>query len=148
MTQGGRFGGHGLYIKDGKPTFTYNLLGIERPKWQGAEALAPGKHTIVFEWKMDPEGMPVARGGIGTLSVNGKQVAERKLTKTLPFLWQWDETFDVGLDTGTPVNDSDYEVPFPCAGKLEKITFDLGESSVSLESIRAMMEELAKKRDR
>ena len=113
MTQGGRFGGHGLYIKDGKSTFTYNLLGIERPKWQGAEALAPGKHTIVFESKMDPEGMAVARGGIGTLSVNGKQVAERKLTKTLPF---YAKTFDqriIKLMTGqmTPITDARQDLP-------------------------------------
>ena len=80
--------GYGRYLKDGKPTFTYNLLGLERPKWQGAEALAPGKHTVVFDWKMDPQGMAVGRGGTGTLSVKGKQVAQRSLPKSLPFLWQ------------------------------------------------------------
>ena len=86
--------------------------------------------------------------GSGTLSVNGKPVAQRSLPETLPFIWAWDETFDVGLDTGTPVDDSDYQVPFPFTGKLEKITFDLGTSSVSPQSICAMMEEFAKKRDR
>jgi arylsulfatase A-like enzyme len=148
VTQGGRFGGYGLYLKDGKPTFTINLIGIERPKWQGDEALPPGKHTIVFDWKMDPHGLPVARGGTGTLSVNGAQVAQQSLPKTLPFTWAWDETFDVGLDTGTSVDDTDYEAPFPFTGKLEKITFDLGESSVTPQSVRVMMELLAKKRDR
>jgi arylsulfatase A-like enzyme len=70
------------------------------------------------------------------------------LPKTLPFTWAWDETFDIGLDTGTSVDDMDYEAPFPFTGKLEKITFDLGESSVTPQSIRAMMQLLAKKRDR
>ena len=112
VTQGGRFSGYGLYLKDGKPTFTMDLLDIERPKWQSPEALPPGKHTIVFDWKMDPTGMPVGRGGTGTLSVNGKQVAQRSLPHTQPFIWAWDETFDVGLDTGTSVDDSDYQVPF------------------------------------
>jgi len=148
VTQGGRFSGYGLYLKDGKPTFTMDLLNIERPKWQGAEALPPGKHTIVFDWKMDPQGLAVSRGGTGTLSVNGKQVAQRSLARTQPFVWAWDETFDIGLDTGTSVDDSDYHVPFAFTGKLETITFDLGESSVSPESIKAMIEELAKKRDR
>ncbi len=97
---------------------------------------------------MDPQGMAVGRGGAGTLSVDGKQVAQRSLPKMLPFIWAWDETFDVGLDTGTSVDDSDYQVPFAFTGKLGKITFDLGESSVSPESIKAMMEALAKKRDR
>jgi arylsulfatase A-like enzyme len=148
VTQGGRFSGYGLYLKDGKPTFTMNLLDIERPKWQGHEALPPGKHTIVFDWKMDAKGMPVGRGGTGTLSVNGTQVAQRMLPHTQPFIWAWDETFDVGLDTGTPVDDSDYQVPFAFTGKFDRITFDLGETSMTPEAIRVMMEELAKKRDR
>jgi arylsulfatase len=148
VTQGGRFAGFALYLKDGKPTFTINLIGIERPKWQGADVLPPGKHTIVFDWKMDPQGMPVARGGTGTLLVNGKQVAQKSLPKTLPFIWAWDETFDIGLDTGTSVDDADYQVPFAFTGKLQKIAFDLGETSMTPEAIRGMMEALAKKRDR
>ncbi len=96
VTQGGRFAGYGLYLKDGKPAFTMNLLGLERPKWQSTEALPPGKHTIVFDWKMDPQGLAVARSGTGTLSVNGQKVAQKSLPKTMPFVLQWDETFDVG----------------------------------------------------
>jgi hypothetical protein len=148
VTQGGRFSGWGLYLKDGKPTFTLNLLDIERPKWQAPNALPPGKHTIVFDWKMEPKGPPLARGGTGTLLVDGKQAAQQSLPKTQPLIWAWDETFDVGLDTGTPVDDKDYQVPFAFTGKLGKITIDLGESSVSPEAIKLMMEELAKKRDR
>ena len=148
VTQGGRFSGYGLYLKDGKPTFTMNLLDLERPKWQSPEALPPGKHTIVFDWKMEKEGPPLGRGGSGTLTVDGKQVAQKSLPRTQPLIWAWDETFDVGSDTGTPVDDKDYQVPFAFTGKLGKVTFDLGESSVSPEAIKLMMEELAKKRDR
>jgi arylsulfatase len=148
VTHGGRFSGYGLYLKDGKPTFTMNLLDIERPKWQGPDALPPGKHTVVFDWKTDPTGAPIGRGGTGTLSVNGTQLAQKSLPHTQPFIWAWDETFDVGLDTGTSVDDSDYQVPFAFTGKLEKITFDLGETLMTPEAIKAMMEELAKKRDR
>jgi arylsulfatase len=148
VTQGGRFSGWGLYLKDGKPTFTMNLLGLERPKWQGAEALSAGKHAIVFDWKMETGGEAVGRGGTGTLSVDGRQVAQRSLPKTLPMIWAWDETFDVGLDTGTPVDDADYQVPFAFTGTFGKITVDLGESSVSSEAIKRMMEEQAKQRDR
>lgn len=148
VTQGGRFAGYGLYLKDGKPTFTLNLIDVERPKWQGADALPPGNHTLVFDWKMDPQGMAVARGGSGTLSVDGRAVATKALPRTMPFIFAWDETFDIGLDTGTPVDDVDYQVPYAFTGKLHKITLDLGESSVSPQSVRAMMEELQKKRDR
>jgi len=148
VTQGGRFSGYGLYLKEGKPTFTMNLLDIQRPKWQAPDALTPGKHTIVFDWKPEPTGAPVGRGGTGTLTVNGKQAAQKSLPHTQPFLWAWDETFDIGLDTGTSVDDSDYEAPFPFTGKVDKITFDLGETLMTREAIKAMMEELAKKRDR
>lgn len=101
-----------------------NLLDIERPKWQGPDPLAPGKHTIVFDWKMEPKDPPLSRGGAGTLSINGKQVAQKSLPRTQPLVWAWDETFDIGLDTGTPVDDKDYQVPFAFTGKLGKITFD------------------------
>jgi len=148
VTQGGRFSGYGLYLKDGKPTFTMNLLDVERPKWQAPDALPPGKHTIIFDWKMDSKGEPLARGGTGTLTVDGKQIAQKSLPHTQPLIWAWDETFDVGLDTGTPVDDKDYQVPFAFTGKLGKITVDLGETSATPEAIKMMMEELAKKRDR
>jgi arylsulfatase len=77
---------------------------------------------------MDPQGMAVARGGSGALLVNDRLVAKQSLPKTLPFIWAWDETFDVGLDTGTSVDDADYQVPFAFTGKLQKIAFDLGET--------------------
>jgi arylsulfatase len=97
---------------------------------------------------MDTTGEPLARGGTGTLSVDVKQVAQRALPKTQPLIWAWDETFDVGLDTGTPVDDKDYQVPFAFTGKLSKLTIDLGESSISPEAIKMMMVEAAKQRDR
>ncbi len=48
------------------------------------------------------------RGGTDVLTVDGNVVAEQKMARTLPFILQWDENLDVGSDTGTPVNDSDY----------------------------------------
>jgi hypothetical protein len=80
--------------------------------------------------------------------VDGRQVAQKSLPHTQPLIWAWDETFDIGYDTGTPVDDADYQVPFAFTGTLGKITVDLGESSVSPEAIKRMMEELAEKRDR
>jgi arylsulfatase A-like enzyme len=149
VTQGGRFSGYGLYLaKDGKPTFVFDLLDIERPKWQAPQALSRGKHTIVFDWKMEPQGPVVGRGGTGTLSVDGKEVARKSLPKTQPIIWAWDETFDIGRDTGTSVDNEDYSVPFPFTGTIGKITIDLGASTATAEAIREMMKELAKKRDR
>src|SRR5262249_14053506 len=90
ITPGGRFAGWGPYLRENKPVFTMNLLGVERPKWEGAAALAPGKHTIVFDWQMAAEGQAVGRGGSGTLSVDGKELAKRSLPRTLPFTFAWD----------------------------------------------------------
>ena len=124
-----------------------NLLDLQRPKWQSPDALPPGRHTIVFDWKMDPAGIPVGRGGTGTLSVNGKPVAKSRCRTPNRFIWAWDETFDVGLDTERRSTNPP-PLPFLFTGKLEKVTFDLGETSMTPEAIKAMMEELAKKRDR
>src|SRR4030095_1310497 len=98
-TLGGRFGGYGLYLLKGKPVFTYNLLALERFRWEGSQALAPGKHTIAFDFKYDGPGM--AKGGTGVLSVDGKEVARKTIPHTIPALMTIDESFDVGVDTRT-----------------------------------------------
>ena len=81
-TLGGRFGGYGLYLLKGKPVFTYNLLALEQFRWEGPQALTPGKHTIVFDFKYDGPGM--AKGGTGVLSVDGKEVASKTIPHTVP----------------------------------------------------------------
>lgn len=124
-TLGGRFGGYGLYVLKSKPVFTYNLLGLERFRWEGKDALAPGKHTIVFDFKYDGPGM--AKGGTGVLSVDGKEVDRKMVPHTIPALMTIDESFDVGVDTRTGVDDKDYESPFRFTGKLVKLTIKLDE---------------------
>jgi arylsulfatase len=124
VTLGGRFGGYGFYLLMGRPVFLYNLLGLERFRWEGQQALAPGKHTIVFDFTYDGPG--VAKGGTGLLKVDDKVVADRKIPHTIPFLMTIDETFDVGVDTRTGVEDKDYQLPFRFTGKLNKLTFKLG----------------------
>lgn len=124
VTLGGRFGGYGLYLLKGKPVFTYNGLDIIRFRWEGAAALAPGKHTIVFDFTYDGPGP--GKGGTGVLSVDGSQVATQTIPHTIPFIMSIDETFDVGVDTRTPVDDNDYQVPFRFTGKIDKLTFKLG----------------------
>jgi hypothetical protein len=72
VTDGGRFAGYGFYLLKGRPVFTWDLLGLERIKWQTNEALAPGKHTLEFDWKYDGPGL--GKGGTGTLKVDGATV--------------------------------------------------------------------------
>ena len=123
-TLGGRFGGYGFYVLKGKPVFTYNLLGLERFRWEGKEAITPGKHTIVFDFKYDGPGM--AKGGTGVLSVDGKEVDRKKIPHTIPALMTIDESFDVGVDTRTGVDDKDYQPPFRFNGKLDQADYQAG----------------------
>jgi arylsulfatase len=103
--------------------FTYNLLALERFKWEGPEAITAGKHTIEFGFKYDGPGM--AKGGTGVLSVDGKEVARKTIPHTIPAFMTIDEFFDVGVDTRTPVDDKDYQPPFRFTGKLDKLTINL-----------------------
>jgi arylsulfatase len=97
---------------------------LELVKWQGKDALAPGKHTLEFEWKYAQPGL--GQGGTGTLKVDGKVADSRPMARSLPIGIGWVETFNVGIDTGTPVDDKDYQVPFKFTGKIDKLTVKLG----------------------
>ncbi len=140
LTSGGRFGGYGFYLLKGKPVFLWNLVDLERLKWEGAEALTPGRHTVEFDFKYDGLGAGtlafndfsgVGRSGVGTLKVDGKVVDTKKMEKTLPMILQWDESFDIGSDTLTGVNDADYKPPFALTAKLNKLTVKLDRPQLS-----------------
>lgn len=124
-TLGGRFGGYGLYLLKGKPVFTYNLLDLERFRWEGKDALAPGKHTIVFDFKQDEGPSLFAKGGTGSLSVDGQEVSSKTIPHTIPVCMTIDETFDIGSDTRSGVDDNDYQVPFKFTGTIDKLTIKL-----------------------
>ena len=156
LTSGGRFAGYGFYLLKGKPVFLWNLLDLERIKWEGAEALPPGKHTVEFDFKYDGLGVGtlvfnsfsgLGRPGIGTLKVDGKVVDTKKMEKTLPIILQWDESFDIGSDTLTGVNDADYKPPFAFTGNLNKLTVKVDRPQLSpadIKTLEAAMKEKAK----
>jgi hypothetical protein len=140
LTSGGRFGGYGFYIKDGKPVFLWNMVDLERIKWEGTEALAPGKHVVEFDFKYDGAGAGtlafndftgVGKGGTGTLRVDGIDVQTQEMKQTLPMILQWDEAFDIGSDTLTGVNDADYRPPFALTATLEKLTIRIDRPELS-----------------
>jgi arylsulfatase len=101
LTQGGRFGGWSLYIKDEKPEFTYNFLGLERYVITSSEKLPLGASTVKFEFVYDGGGF--GKGGNGTLYLDNKSVGSARIEKTQPNIFSADETADVGLDNQTPV---------------------------------------------
>lgn len=141
VTDGGRFGGYGLYLLKGKPVFLYNLFALERFRWDSAEPLTPGKHTIVFDFKYDGPGF--GKGGGGVLTVDGKETANKPVPHTMPFSMSIDETLDIGSDTRTPVDDNDYKVPFPFTGKIDKVTFKLGPPQLTEDDQKAKAQVIA-----
>jgi arylsulfatase len=150
LTSGGRFGGYGFYLLKGKPVFLWNLVDLKRVRWEGPEALTPGKHTLEFDFKYDGLGAGtlafnsmsgIGRGGTGVLKVDGKEVATQKMEHTLPLIMQWDETFDIGSDTGTPVEDKDYQVPFAFTGKFSKITIKIDRPQLTPADIKLLEQE-------
>ncbi len=130
VTQGGLSGGYALLLRDGRPAFHYNVANVAHFDIAAKDALAAGRHTVVFDFKYDGGG--IGKGGTGTLSVDGKQVAQGRINATMAIRFSVDETFDVGADTGTPVN-LDYDVPFKFTGTIEKVVVKPGESKLSAE---------------
>jgi arylsulfatase A-like enzyme len=129
VTTGGRWGGYGLYILKGHPVFDYNMLILAQYRWEGKDVLSPGKHTLAFDFTYDGPGP--AKGGTGVLKVDGQVVDTEKQPNSIAFLQVMDETFDIGIDTRTSVNEKDYHVPFPFNGTIDKLTFNLGPSQLT-----------------
>jgi arylsulfatase len=147
LTSGGRFAGYGFYLLKGKPVFLWNLVDLKRVKWEGPDALTPGKHILEFDFKYEGLGAGtlafnsfsgLGRPGTGTLKVDGKEVATQKLEHTLPMILQWDESFDIGSDTLTGVNDEDYKPPFPLTAKLNKLTIKVDRPKLTEDDIKKL----------
>jgi len=124
IAQGGRFGGWSLYVKDGKPAYTYNFLGLNSYTISSQEALPKGKTKLVFDFAYDGGGL--GKGGLGTLSVDGRKLAEGRIEKTQPMIFSADETADVGIDSATPVVVGIGEgAKTRFTGKIEKVTVEV-----------------------
>jgi len=154
FTSGGRFGGYGFYLLKGKPVWLWNLVDLERVKWEAPDALTPGRHVVEFEFKYDGLGFGtlafnnmsgIGRPGTGALKVDGTVVATRTMPKTLPITLQWDESFDIGSDTLTGVNDADYKPPFALTAKLNRLTIKLDRPQLSPEEVEKLQAAISDK---
>ena len=140
ITQGGRFAGYGFFVNKGKPSFTWNLVDLERITWEAPEPLSAGKHTLEFDFKYDGLGIGtlafndfsgIGRPGTGELKVDGAVVATKAMPHTIPLILAWDENMDIGSDTGTPVDDKAYQVPFAFTGSIDKLTLAVDRPELS-----------------
>jgi arylsulfatase A-like enzyme len=124
LAQGGRFGGWSLYVKDGRPAYAYNWVGLERYTVAAAQPAPAGKATITLDFAYDGGGR--GKGGTATLSVNGKKVAEGRIVQTNASIFSMDEGADVGMDEDTPVTEA-YVAGLRSrfTGKIAKVTVDV-----------------------
>jgi arylsulfatase len=120
VCQGGRFGGLSFYIKNGKPAFAYNYLGLESTNIVANQSLKPGKYTLVYDFKYDGGGP--GKGGVGTITANGNKIAEGRIGRTQPGIFSVDDLADVGVDDGTFV--VNYGASSKFNGKLNKVTIE------------------------
>ncbi len=123
ISQAGYFGGWTLYMKDGKPHHEYNWFALERTNIGADTALAPGKHTISYEFI--PDAAKPGTGGKSILSVDGKKIAEAQIPKTQPFAFSADEGADVGLDAETNVSPDYKQNANAFTGKIIKVTVEV-----------------------
>jgi arylsulfatase A-like enzyme len=127
IAQGGAFAGWSLYAKEGKPTYCYNLLGLQRFKVSGKEAIPSGDHQVRMEFDYDGGGL--GKGGTVTLYVDGDKVGEGRVEGTVPMIFSADETADIGSDTASPVSDDYGPTENAFSGSVLWVQIDLGEDA-------------------
>jgi arylsulfatase A-like enzyme len=121
IADGGESGGFSLFLKDGKPTYTYNYFGRRITTIAAPSALPPGPVKILLRFAYDRGGP--GKGAMATLLVNDQSVGEARIPETVPMAFSFDDTFDVGEDSASPVGD--YQGPFPFTGVIHHIDFDI-----------------------
>jgi arylsulfatase len=129
LSQGGRVGGFSLYFKNGRPIYHYNWLGMQRFTVAAKEAVPAGKATVRFQFDYDGGGL--GKGGLGTLFVNDKNVAEGRIEKTQPLSFSFDETADVGSDDAMPVTEDYKKGDNAFTGKIHSVRIDVGETGAA-----------------
>ena len=143
-TIGGHFGGWALALQDSKPEFLYAFSNQPEHKYRivADQPLSPGNHAVRFSFKYDGGGL--GKGATGTLFVDGKQVAQGVIPRTIPVRFSLDETFDIGEDTGTPVvEDYANKMPYAFTGTLKKFVVVLEPEKLTEEERKRLLEEEA-----
>jgi arylsulfatase len=129
VAAGGVAGGFSLFVKDGRPVYEYNFDGLRRLQFAGDTALAPGPTVVRVEFRYDGGGL--GKGANVTVLANDRKVAEGRLPATIwAGKYSTDESFDIGLDTGSPAS-NDYAAPYDFTGTLHKVVIDARPASLT-----------------
>jgi arylsulfatase len=140
VAQGGRFGGWSLYFVGGVPHYAYNFVGRDLTVVRGGKPMTPGRHDLVV--RFDYDGGPPGSGADVTLEVDGTPVGSGRVSVTTAYYFSFDETFNVGVDRGTPVVDDYLPVRNRFEGLIHRVHFVLGPVSEAVaveERVRAHM---------
>jgi len=103
VAQGGSIGGWSLYVKNGKPKYCYNLLGIQRFYVEGERPIPAGQHQVRMEFGYDGGGL--GKGGDVALYLDGENVGEGRVAATAAMVFSADDTCDVGREGGAVVSE-------------------------------------------
>jgi arylsulfatase A-like enzyme len=133
VAQGGAFAGWSLYVKNGKPKYCYNLLGLQRFYIEGDTAIPPGAHQVRIEFDYDGGGL--AKGGTVSLYVDGAKSGEGRVEATVPMVFSGDETCDIGSDTASPVSDDYTPEESHFTGTVDWVQLDIAEAAEDLDHL-------------
>ena len=139
VAQGGSIGGWSLYVKDGKPRYCYNLLGVQRFYVESDRELPPGTHQVRMEFAYAGEGL--GKGGTVTLLVDGEPVGKGDVAATAAMIFSADDTCDVGMEGGALVAE-DYPVPNNFTGEINWVEIDVAEAAEDVDHLISPEERL------
>jgi len=123
IAQGGSIGGWSLYLKEGKPRYCYNLLGIQRFYVDSDTEVPAGTHQVRMEF--DYAGPGLGKGGTVKLYLDGEAVGEGQVAGTAPMIFSADDGCDIGVEYGALVAD-DYPIPNRFTGEVNWVEIDVG----------------------
>jgi hypothetical protein len=133
VAEGGAAGGYTLFVKDGKPVYEYNYFAHERYRITSSESLSPGPAVVRMDFKYDGG---IGKGGTASLFINDRKVGEARIDKTCPSRFGA-ETFDVGMDNGSPVSES-YGPPFAYGGTVKKVEIKIQPSALNADDVHQL----------
>jgi arylsulfatase A-like enzyme len=139
VAQGGSIGGWSLYVKDGKPRYCYNLLGVQRTYVEGDRDIPPGTHQVRMEFAY--EGGGLGKGGTVTLFIDGEPIGKGAVAATAAVIFSADDTCDVGFEGGALVAE-DYPVPNTFMGEVNWVEIDVDEAAEDVDHLISPEERL------
>ena len=133
VAQGGAFAGWSLYLKDGRPTYAYNLFGVQHFHIDSDTPIPPGTHQVRMEFTYDGGGL--GKGGAVALYLDGAKTGEGRVEGTVPMLFSGDETCDIGSDTASPVSDDYTPETSHFNGTVEWVQIDIADAAEDLDHL-------------